>query len=68
MTDRNTDSTDRMTISVDEAAKLLGISRSFAYELCARRELPVIRLGRRVVVRRQALLDLILETEDAAQY
>lgn len=52
---------DRLTVSVDEAARLLGISRSFAYELCARRELPAVRLGRRLVIPRRALLELIEE-------
>ena len=36
--------------SVEEAARLLGISRAHAYELVARGELPHLRLGRRVVV------------------
>ncbi len=54
-------STERLTLSVDETARLLGISRSFAYELCARHELPSVRLGRRLVVPRRALLRLIEE-------
>ena len=40
----------RWTVTVTEAANLLGISRSLAYELVARRELPSIRLGRRLVI------------------
>ena len=40
----------RMTITVGEAAEMLGISRTSAY-LCARRqEIPTVRLGRRVLV------------------
>lgn len=46
---------DRLTLSVREAADLLGISRALAYELVCRGELPAIRLGRRIVVPRQAL-------------
>jgi excisionase family DNA binding protein len=38
------------------AGELLGISRAFAYELVARGELPVIRLGRRRLVALLALL------------
>jgi excisionase family DNA binding protein len=38
---------------------LLGISRAFAYELVARGELPVIRLGRRIVVPKVALLAMV---------
>ena len=39
------------TISVEEAAKRLGIGRTLAYSLAARGELPgALRLGRRFVV------------------
>jgi excisionase family DNA binding protein len=38
------------TISVKEAAQLLGISKSHAYDLIRQDELPHVRLGRRVVV------------------
>lgn len=40
------DGSDRLVYSVTETAQLLGISRAFAYELVARGELPVVRLGR----------------------
>ena len=43
-------SEERLVLTVSEAAVLLGISRAFAYELVARGELPVIRLGRRRLV------------------
>ncbi len=46
---------DRLTLTVEEAAQLLGISRALGYELVARGELPSIRLGRRIVVPRRAL-------------
>ena len=52
---------ERLVVTVPEAATLLGISRALAYELAARGELPVIRLGRRLVVPRRALLDLVGE-------
>ena len=51
-------SSQRLVYSVGEAAELLGISRAFAYELIARGELPVIRLGRRRLVPKVALLAL----------
>ena len=47
---------DRLTLSVAEAAELIGISRALAYELVARGDLPSVRLGRRLVVPRVALL------------
>lgn len=40
-----------VTMSVEEAARQLGIGRTLAYELAKRGELPgVLRLGRRFVV------------------
>ncbi len=51
--------TDRLTLTVEEAAQLLGISRALSYDLEARGELPSIRLGRRIVVLRRALEALL---------
>jgi excisionase family DNA binding protein len=46
----------RLVVSVTEAAELLGISRGLAYELARSGQLPSLRLGRRLVVPRVALL------------
>jgi excisionase family DNA binding protein len=56
----------RLTTSVEEAGRLLGISRSLAYELVNRGDIPSIRLGRRIVVPRQALDRLLDLPDDAA--
>jgi excisionase family DNA binding protein len=40
----------RMTITVGEAAVMLGISRTSAYGCAARGEIPTIRMGRRLLV------------------
>jgi excisionase family DNA binding protein len=40
----------RSTITVSEAANLLGIGRTAAYEAARRGELPTRRLGRRLIV------------------
>jgi excisionase family DNA binding protein len=53
------DAPDRLTLTVDEAAYLLNISRGLAYELVARGELPAIRLGRRIVIPRVAMEELL---------
>jgi excisionase family DNA binding protein len=45
----------RVTLSVPEAAELLGISRNLGYEMARTRVLPTIRLGRRLVVPKTAL-------------
>lgn len=47
---------NRSVMTVTEAAELLGISRAFAYELARSQRLPVVRLGRRLVVPRKALV------------
>jgi excisionase family DNA binding protein len=38
---------DRLTYSIEEASRLLGISRSHAYLLTEKGEIPCIRLGMR---------------------
>ncbi len=52
---------DRKTYSVTEAGKILGIGRSAAYEAARRGELPVVRIGRRLLVPIRAL-ERMLET------
>lgn len=47
----------RAAISVEEAARLLGLGRSAAYEAARRGELLTRRLGRRLLVPVPALLD-----------
>lgn len=49
----------KLTYTVTEAAELLGISRSSAYECVRRREIPSLTLGRRVVIPRRALEALL---------
>jgi excisionase family DNA binding protein len=45
----------RLTLTVEEAAAVLGISRASAYEATHRGEIPCIRIGRRILVPRIAL-------------
>ena len=59
MDSRRSESLPRMLVSVTEASRALGVSRSFAYELVAAGVLRSIRLGRRVLVPVSALEDLI---------
>lgn len=47
----------KATISVEQAAKVLGVGRTAAYEAARRGEFPTRRLGRRLVVPVPALLD-----------
>ena len=50
---------ERLTLTVEEAASLLGISRGLAYELARTGKLPVIRLGRRLLVSRSRLKNMV---------
>ena len=45
---------ERLTMTIPEVAKALGISKNLAYELARRDELPVkvLRLGKRILVPR----------------
>jgi len=42
-------------MTVPEAGAMLGLSRPSAYEAVKRGDLPVIRIGRRLVVSRKAI-------------
>jgi excisionase family DNA binding protein len=44
------DPRERPTVSIEEVYPWLGISRGAAYEAARRGELPVIRIGRRLLV------------------
>jgi excisionase family DNA binding protein len=50
----------RLVWTVEEAAALLGISRAHAYQLVARGQLTHVRLGRRIVVPKRALDELVI--------
>ena len=54
-------SDERLVYTVEEAGKLLGIGRSAAYEAARTGELPVIRIGRRWLVSKQALDRMLSE-------
>jgi excisionase family DNA binding protein len=50
---------ERLTLTVEEAARSLGVSRAHAYELAARGEIPTLRLGRRILVPKEALVRMM---------
>ena len=50
---------DSMTVTVQEAAKLLGISRNLCYDAVAKGQIPAVRVGRRLLVPRIALHNLL---------
>jgi excisionase family DNA binding protein len=50
-----------VTLTVEEAAGILGVSRGTAYEAVRSGELPSVRLGRRLLIPRARLLQLLGE-------
>ena len=53
----------RQTLTVEEAAAILGIGRNSAYEAIRRGEIPALRLGRRLLVPRRALERLLWDND-----
>jgi len=49
----------RLTLSVEETARLLGIGRNLCYDRVKTGEIPVIKIGRRLLVPRSALEKLL---------
>jgi excisionase family DNA binding protein len=58
--------TQKMTMSVEEAGKRLGISRNTAYEAARQRQIPTIRIGRRVLVPVAAFEAMLADTRSPA--
>jgi excisionase family DNA binding protein len=56
------------TLTVEQAAKLLGVGRNQTYEAVAKGELPAMRIGRRWVIPTVRLLRLLgVGVDDAGQ-
>ena len=54
----------KQVLTVLEAADILGISKSLAYELIARGDLAAVRLGRRIIVPARAIEVLLATATD----
>lgn len=54
---------NRLCMSVPEAAKMLGISRNYAYELVRTKRLPVLKLGKRLLIPRVQLERMLEKRE-----
>jgi excisionase family DNA binding protein len=52
----------RATMTVPEAAALLGLSESATYEAVARGEIPAVKIGRRVLIVRDRLMALLRDS------
>ncbi|MBL7061238.1 MAG: helix-turn-helix domain-containing protein [Dehalococcoidia bacterium] len=51
--------TEKLTFTVEEAGKLLGISRALAYQMVHTGQLPTLRFGKRLVVPKKAVQDML---------
>ena len=52
-------STPSVTMTIKEAAAFLGLSLSATYEAAARGEIPTMKIGRRVLVKREQLVSML---------
>ncbi len=57
----NVPSGQRQTFTITEAAKILGIGRSAAYEAARTGQIPTIKIGKRILVPVAALERLLSE-------
>jgi len=53
-----------LTVTVEEAGRIIGVSRGGAYEAVKRGEIPVIRIGKKIRVPKAAL-ERLLNVEPA---
>jgi excisionase family DNA binding protein len=59
---------DRLLLRVSDVCLLLGVGRSTVYEMIARGELPVVRIGRLVRVSRPGLEDWIAANTSGSRH
>ena len=52
---------ERLTLTIEETARLLGIGRQLAYDRVKTGEIPVLKIGRRLLVPRIALEKMLEE-------
>lgn len=50
---------ESLTVSVETAARMLGLSRSGAFDAIRRGDIPHVRIGRRILVPRAKLLEML---------
>ena len=55
--------TERLTLTVAEAAEQLGVSEKTVYTLTHRLDFPTIRIGRRTVISREGLREWVRSQE-----
>ena len=51
--------TEKLTLTVEESGKLLGVSRQIAYQLSRRADFPTLHIGKRMLVPKDRLIQWI---------
>jgi len=46
---------EKQTLTINEAARVLGVGRNKAYEAASTGQIPIIRIGKRILVLREPL-------------
>ena len=67
MAEVETDEVQRPVLTVDEVANYLGISRGLAFQGVRDGSIPSIRVGRRILVSRVALMRMLDQTQRAVE-
>ena len=58
---------EALTLSVEHAARLIGVSRTTAYRMVRDGELRAARVGRRVLVLKKPLMEMLEAEEDTSR-
>ncbi|MGZ8875827.1 MAG: helix-turn-helix domain-containing protein [Halobacteriota archaeon] len=58
---------EALTLSVEHAARLIGVSRATAYRMVRDGELRALRVGRRVLVLKKPLMEMLGAEEDTSR-
>ena len=59
--------TERLTLSVQEAAEQLGISDRYVYQLSHRADFPTVKIGKRILISREGLTEWVRQQEQCRQ-
>lgn len=60
------DTNERLTYNVIEAARLLGLSKNSVYQACLKGEIPHLKIGKRILIPK-AKLDELLHSNNGVE-
>ena len=61
------ENSEKLTMTIPQAASLLGISRNAGYKAARRGELPTLVIGRRILVPKAAFMRMLAEVKGGRQ-